>query len=357
MHPVSHIPYPAVLMKLSDFDYTLPPELIAQHPAEPRDGARLLVLHRTTGRLEHQVFRDLPEFLNPTDVLVLNDTRVIPARLHGRKTTGGVVEVLLLRPAGFHDTAEERWEVLIRPSRRVRPGTELQFTSELSGAVREARPDGVRLIAFTGTRGVLAVAREIGAMPLPPYVRAVLRDPEDYQTVYGMEEGAVAAPTAGLHFTRALLRQIEDAGVGVVRLTMHIGLGTFRPVTVHDVTAHRMDAEWYRVSGEAASAVNARRRLGGRIIAVGTSAVRTLETMAGDDGVVRPGEGWSTLFIHPGHRFRATDALVTNFHLPKTTLLMLVSALAGRDVILRAYEEAIRARYRFFSFGDAMLIL
>ena len=247
--------------------------------------------------------------------------------------------------------------MLTRPARRVRPGTHLQFTAELSGAVLEARPDGVRLIAFTGTRGVLAVAREIGAMPLPPYVHAALRDPEDYQTVYGVVEGAVAAPTAGLHFTPALLRQIEEAGIGVVRLTMHIGLGTFRPVTVLDITAHRMDAEWYRVTGGSAAAVNARRSQRGRIITVGTSAVRTLETVAGDDGLIRAGEGWSTLFIHPGHRFRATDALITNFHLPKTTLLMLVSALAGRDVILRAYAEAIRERYRFYSFGDAMLIL
>ena len=288
---------------------------------------------------------------------MLNDTRVIPARLHGRKTTGGVIEVLLLRPAGSTDGEGERWEALVRPGRRVRRGTEIRFSPDLRGEVVESWPDGVRVIAFTGPRAVLTVAREIGTTPLPPYVHVPLRDPEEYQTVYAVEEGAVAAPTAGLHFTSALLQRIEGLGVGLVRLTMHIGLGTFRPVTASDVTAHHMDAEWYRVTVDAAEMINERRRSGGRVIPVGTSVVRTLETVAGERGVVRPGEGWSTLFIYPGHRFRATDTLVTNFHLPKTTLLMLVSALAGREAILHAYAEAIRERYRFYSFGDAMLIL
>lgn len=353
----SPFPVPAGLMKLSEFDYALPSGLIAQRPAHPRDAARLLVLHRRAGRLEHRTFRDLPEYLDRRDVLVLNDTRVIPARLHGRKTTGGVVEVLLLRPAGFAGGEGEHWEALARPARRVRRGTEVRFAAGLRGEVVESRPDGVRVIAFTGPRAVLAVAREIGTTPLPPYVHIPLRDPEDYQTVYAVEEGAVAAPTAGLHFTSPLLRRIEGLGVGLVRLTMHIGLGTFRPVTTSDVTAHHMDAEWYRVTANAATMINDRRRAGGRVIPVGTSAVRTLETLAEEGGMIRPGEGWSALFIYPGHRFRATDALVTNFHLPKTTLLMLVSALAGREAILRSYAEAIRERYRFYSFGDAMLIL
>ena len=344
-------------MKLSEFDYTLPSELIAQRPAHPRDSARLLVLHRGAGRLEHRIFRDLPEYLDRRDVLVLNDTRVIPARLHGRKATGGVVEVLLLRPVASGAGQAERWEALVRPGRRVRRGTELRFSPDLRGEVVDSRPDGIRVIAFTGPRAALAVAREIGTTPLPPYIHASLQDPEEYQTVYAMEEGAVAAPTAGLHFTPALLERIKGLGVGLVRLTMHIGLGTFRPVTASDVTAHHMDAEWYRVTPDAAELINARRRSGGRLIPVGTSAVRTLETVTGERGVVRAGEGWSELFIYPGHRFRATDALVTNFHLPRTTLLTLVSALAGREAILHAYAEAIRARYRFYSFGDAMLIL
>jgi S-adenosylmethionine:tRNA ribosyltransferase-isomerase len=344
-------------VRLSEFDYALPPELIAQHPAHPRDSSRLLVLHRADGRLDHRVFRDLLEYLIPQDVLVLNDTRVIPARLHGRKATGGTVEVLLLRPTGSAGAGAERWEALVRPGRRVRRGTDIRFGGELRGEVVEHRPDGVRVIAFVGPRSVLATAREIGDPPLPPYVHEPLRDPEDYQTVYAAVEGAIAAPTAGLHFTPTLLQQIREMGIGLITLTMHIGLGTFRPVTATDITGHQMDTEWYQVDPEAAAAINERRRSGGRIIAVGTSTVRTLETVAQGDGRIRPGEGWSSLFIYPGHRFRAVDALVTNFHLPKTTLLMLVSALAGREAILRAYGEAIREGYRFYSFGDAMLIL
>jgi S-adenosylmethionine:tRNA ribosyltransferase-isomerase len=318
----------------------------------------MLVLHRD-GRLDHRIFRDLPDYLTPRDVLVLNDTRVIPARLRGRKASGGAVEVLLLRPAaGTAGGAEdEPWEALIRPGRRTRRGTEVQFGAGLRGKVVESLPGGVRVIAFASPRGVLAAAREIGATPLPPYIHAPLHDPEDYQTVYAAAEGAVAAPTAGLHFTPELLREIEGRGLGLVRLTMHIGLGTFRPVTADDVTGHRMEAEWFRLTPDAADRINARRAAGGRIIAVGTSVVRALETAADGAGRIRPGEGWSEVFIHPGYRFRATDALVTNFHLPRTTLLLLVSALVGRDVILRAYAEAIRAEYRFYSFGDAMLIL
>ncbi len=339
-------------MKLSDFDYALPLELIAQHPVEPRDAARLLVVDRATGRLEHRTFRDLPDYLRPDDVLVINDTRVIPARLRARKSTGGAVEVLLLRPAGDPDV----WEVLLRPGRRTRTPTRLTFPSNLTGEVVGSARDGVWLVRFAGDRPVLEVAREIGEMPVPPYVHEALRRPEDYQTVYASVDGAVAAPTAGLHFTPALLDRIRSVGVRVVTLTMHIGLGTFRPVTVHDVTQHRMDAEWYEIREDAAAALTAAqgRR---RVVVVGTSAVRTLETVAAPDGTVRAGRGWSELFIYPGYRFKATGALVTNFHLPKTTLLMLVCAFAGRDLILRAYREAIEERYRFYSFGDATIIL
>jgi len=343
---------------LSDFDYALPPELIAQHPVEPRDAARLLVVDRSSGRFEHRVFRDLPEYLRPADVLAVNDTRVIPARLRARKSTGGAVEVLLLRPAGDGAASGqgEVWEALVRPGSRVRIGTRLAVSPHLTGEVIARQSEGVRLVRFSGDRPVLEVAREIGEMPVPPYVHEPLRRPEDYQTVYASADGAVAAPTAGLHFTPALLTRIEGRGVRIVTLTMHIGLGTFRPVTVQEVEHHRMDAEWYEVSEAAAEALSAARGRG-RIVVVGTSAVRTLETVTADDGTVRPGRGSSELFIHPGYRFKATDALITNFHLPKTTLLMLVCAFAGRDLILRAYQEAIAEKYRFYSFGDAMLIL
>jgi S-adenosylmethionine:tRNA ribosyltransferase-isomerase len=335
----------------------------------------MLVLHRQSGLVEHRIFRDLPGYLTPPDILVLNDTRVIPARLHGRRASGGAVEVLLLRPAGaVHaearspsaagaasggglDVGDERWETLVRPARRIGRGTELIFGAGLRGKVLETRPGGVRVVAFASSGGVLAAAHEIGAAPLPPYIHAALHDPEEYQTVYAAAEGAVAAPTAGLHFTPDLLQEIEGRGVAIVRLTMHIGLGTFRPVTSEDVTAHRMDAEWFRLAPEIAEGINARRAAGGRIIAVGTSVVRALETAADPAGGIHPAEGWSEVFIYPGYRFRATDALVTNFHLPRTTLLMLVSALAGREVILRAYADAIREGYRFYSFGDAMLIV
>ena len=358
-------------MKLSDFDYTLPPDLIAQHPVEPRDAARLLVVDRSTGRLEHRVFRDLPEYLQPADVMVVNNTRVIPARLRARKPTGGAVEVLLLRPAREQESATARpfgsqplaqgrprdgqiWEVLLRPGRRVRIGTRLHLSPRLSGEVIAARDEGIHLVAFAGDRPVLEAAREIGEMPVPPYIHEPLRRPEDYQTVYASAEGAVAAPTAGLHFTPELLDRIRAAGVRIITLTLHIGLGTFRPVVAADVRSHRMDAEWYEVGEDAATALTQRR---GRRVVVGTSAVRTLETVTAGDGAVRPGRGWSELFIYPGFRFKATDALITNFHLPKTTLLMLVCAFAGRELILRAYQEAIAQSYRFYSFGDAMLIL
>ncbi|MDQ7843853.1 MAG: tRNA preQ1(34) S-adenosylmethionine ribosyltransferase-isomerase QueA [Armatimonadota bacterium] len=348
-------------MRLSDFDYALPPELIAQHPVSPRDAARLLVVHRRDGRLEHRVFRDLPDYLRPQDALIVNNTRVIPARLTGRKPTGGLVEVLLLRPAATSDAGGsgggELWEALVRPGRRVPRGTRLTFAGGVAGEVVASRAGGIRLIAFASARPIIDVLREIGTTPLPPYIREPLRDPEEYQTIFAAANGAVAAPTAGLHFTPQLLERIRGMGVAVVFLTMHIGVGTFRSITTEDPARHRMDAEWYEVSPEAAAAINRVRARGGRLVAVGTSTVRTLETVTDDTGVVHSGSGWSRLYIVPGHRFRAVDALVTNFHLPRTTLLVLVCALAGRELILRAYAEAIKERYRFYSFGDAMLIL
>lgn len=347
-------------MRLTDFDYTLPEDRIAQHPASPRDAAKLLVVDRETGRFAHRIFRDLPEYLRPEDVLVINNTRVIPARLRARKPTGGAVEVVLLRPAPSPGPSpapadDDVWEVLLRPGRRAQVGTSLHFSGHLTGQVVSVLPGGARMVRFTGSRRVLDVARDIGEMPIPPYVNEPLDRPDDYQTVYAAVDGAVAAPTAGLHFTPALLDQIEQMGVRVVTLTLHIGWGTFRPVDSDDPTLHRMDAEWYEVSDAAAATLGAVKG-GGRVVVVGTSAVRTLETVASVQGGVRAGRGWSELFVYPGYRFSVTDALVTNFHLPKTTLLMLVCAFAGRDLILRAYQEAIAYGYRFYSFGDAMLI-
>lgn len=348
-------------MKLSDFDYTFPRALIAQHPVEPRDAARLMVVDRERGAIEHRLFRDLPECLRPTDVLVLNNTRVIPARLRGQKVSGGSVEVLLLRQISpgtpeASPSLGETWETLVRPARRIRRGAWLKFPGGLMGEVVGARDGGGCVISFATDRPLLEVAREIGEMPLPPYVHEPLRRPDDYNTVYAAADGAVAAPTAGLHFTPELLARIREAGVKIGTLTLHIGLGTFRSVTVEPIEAHRMEAEWYEVSAEAVAAIGAVRRPG-RVVVVGTSAVRTLETVAAAGGAVRAGQGWSELFIYPGYQFRVVDVLVTNFHLPRTTLLILVCAFAGRDLIMRAYEEAVRERYRFYSFGDAMLIL
>lgn len=339
-------------MRLEQFDYSLPAELIAQAPAEPRDAARLMVVSRGGAPLEHRIFRDLPTYLRPGDALVLNDTRVIHARLRAKKPTGGSVEVLLVR-----QRQEQTWEALVRPGRGLRPGSALRFAGGLSGTIQEMHPDGMRVITFTAPGAVQSLLDQIGEVPLPPYIHRPLRRPEDYQTVFATAEGAIAAPTAGLHFTTELLSLIRAQGVSVVTLTMHIGLGTFKPVTTEVVEHHRMGSELYSVSASAASAINAVRTEGGRIVAVGTSTVRTLETVANDDGTVRSGEGESDLFIYPGFRFKMTDMLVTNFHLPKTTLMLMVCAFAGRDRILSAYADATRLRYRFYSFGDAMLIL
>lgn len=339
-------------MRLEQFDYRLPPELIAQAPIDPRDAARLMVVSRDHDRLEHRVFRELPTFLRPGDALVLNDTRVLNARLRAKKTTGGAVEVLLVRRQDAHT-----WEVLVQPGRGLRSGAMLLFEGGLSGTVQAVRPDGVRVITFTSAIPVQSLLHQIGEVPLPPYIHEPLRRADDYQTVYATAEGAVAAPTAGLHFTNDLLAQVRAQGVSVVTLTMHIGLGTFQPISAVEVEDHHMGEEWYSVSAEAAETINAARNGGGRVVAVGTSTVRTLETVANNDGTVRPGEGESNLFIYPGFRLKATDLLVTNFHLPKTTLMLLVCAFAGRDRMLAAYAEAVQLRYRFYSFGDAMLIL
>ncbi|HHY46932.1 MAG TPA: tRNA preQ1(34) S-adenosylmethionine ribosyltransferase-isomerase QueA [Firmicutes bacterium] len=340
-------------MKVEEFDYYLPPELIAQEPVEPRDSSRLMVLYRN-GDIEHRVFRDIVSYFEPGDCLVINDTRVIRARLSGyRRDTGGKVEILLLSEA-----APGIWEVLVRPGRRARVGTELYFGGgELVARVLGKTQSGGRLVSFdSGGAPLQDMLERLGSIPLPPYIKAPLEQDERYQTVYAMRRGSVAAPTAGLHFTPELLDSIRSLGVRVVPVTLHIGLGTFRPVKVEEVEQHEMHEERYQLAPEAASAINEARSTGGRIFAVGTTCTRVLETCAGDGHVV-PRTGSTRLFIYPGYHFKVVDALITNFHLPRSTLLMLVSAFAGRENILRAYNIAIQHRYRFYSFGDAMLIL
>ncbi len=338
-------------MRLADFDYALPPGLIAQHPASPRDTSRLLVLERATGRITHRVFTDIGTYLHAGDVLAVNDTRVLPARLRGRRReSGGAVELLLLRPA-----AGGTWEALVRPGRRLRPGTIVEVGRDATAVeIGERLDGGRRTVRIPSGESMMELMRRAGEAPLPPYIKRSLDDPEEYQTVYARVEGAVAAPTAGLHFTLALLNQLRDQGVEIATLTLHVGPGTFQPVVAEDITTHRMDAERYTIPPEAAETLNARR---GRLIAVGTTAVRTLETAVLPDGRIAAGSGWTDLYILPGFCFRAVQVLVTNFHLPRTTLLMLVCAFAGRETVLRAYAEAISERYRFYSFGDAMLIL
>lgn len=313
------------------------------------------MLRRDTGAVEHRAFRDLPEHLRPGDALVLNDTKVLPVRLRGRRVSGGEVEVLLLKPV---KSADGQWQALVRPGKRLRSGTRLRFgEGAVEVTIGGPAGRGTRFVTVHHAGDLRAALARAGEMPVPPYIERPLDDPADYQTVYAEREGAVAAPTAGLHFTPALLDAIRGRGVRVVFVTLHVGLGTFRGVEVDDVTRHRMDAEDFELSAEAAAAINGARAAGGRVVAVGTTVVRTLESIAGGDGIVRAGRGSTELFITPGFRFRATDALVTNFHLPRTTLLMLVSAFAGRERILAAYAEAIRLRYRLYSFGDAMLIV
>lgn len=341
-------------MKLSDFDYDLPEELIAQEPAPRRDESRLMVLFRREDKIEHRLFRDVVDYLSPGDVLVLNDTRVIPARLTGKKVNGGgEVEVLLLKRLD-----RERWEALVRPGRRLPPGARLVFGDGLvEGLVEETTETGGRVISFFSSVPFREVLFRLGKMPLPPYVKKYPDDPQRYQTVYARQEGSAAAPTAGLHFTTELIDKIQSMGIEPIRVLLHVGLGTFRPVRVEDITRHHMHAEYYEITPEAAQAINLARARGGRVIAVGTTTTRCLETAATGEGQVRPGAGWTDIFIYPGYRFKAIDGLVTNFHLPRSTLLMMVSAFAGREKILHAYRTAVQMRYRFFSFGDAMLIL
>jgi len=339
-------------LKTSDFLYDLPEELIAQTPMAQRDGSRLLVLDKNTGAVEHRHFFDLADYLCPGDCLVLNDSRVIPARLFGTRPTGGAVEVVLLK-----ELEGGRWECLSRPGKKMRPGTEVSFgDGELTATVEEVLPDGNRILRFRFEGIFLEILERLGRMPLPPYIKVQLEDPERYQTVYAREPGSAAAPTAGLHFTNELLDRIRAMGVDVRFVTLHVGLGTFRPVKAENVEEHEMHSEYCTVPEETAEAIRAAKARGSRVIAVGTTSCRTLESFAGEDGTIEAGSRWTNIFIYPGYRFRCIDALVTNFHLPGSTLVMLVSALAGRENILHAYRTAVEERYRFFSFGDAMFI-
>ncbi|WP_319402995.1 tRNA preQ1(34) S-adenosylmethionine ribosyltransferase-isomerase QueA [uncultured Anaeromusa sp.] len=339
-------------MNVQDFDYYLPEELIAQTPLAQRDASRLMVLPRQQGACSHRHFFELPSLLRKGDLLVFNDTRVIPARLHGRKRdTGAKVEVFLLKRLDL-----DRWETLVRPGRKLRPGTEVVFSNELSAVIEDTTEFGGRIVRFCWQGVFEEILQRLGEVPLPPYIHEKLPDPERYQTVYARENGSAAAPTAGLHFTPELLSQLREQGIQTAYVTLHVGLGTFRPVAVESIQDHVMHSEQYAISAETAALVNETRRQGGRVIAVGTTAVRTLET-AGQSGQLQPCSGFTNIFIYPGYEYKIIDGLITNFHLPKSTLLMLVSALAGRERVLAAYKEAVEQRYRFFSFGDAMFIL
>lgn len=334
------------------FDYELPKEFIAQTPIEPRDHSRLLVYSRQTDSIQHRHFYNLPEYLRAGDVLVINETRVLPARLMGRRETGGIIELLLL-----NRREKDIWETLARPGRRIRPGERLIFSEKLSADVLRILEDGGRLVRFNYEGIFEEILDELGQMPLPPYITERLEDKERYQTVYSKENGSAAAPTAGLHFTPELLEVIKGMGVKIVPVLLHVGLGTFRPVKVADVSQHKMHSEYYSVSAQAAQSINEAKAAGGRIFSVGTTSTRVLETACGEDGLIKAQSGWTDIFIYPGYKFKCVDCLITNFHLPQSTLLMLVSALCSREKILEIYEEAKREKYRFFSFGDAMLIL
>lgn len=341
-------------MKTSDFYYDLPPELIAQTPLERRDGSRLMCLDKETGAIEHHHFYELPNFLKAGDCLVLNDSRVLPARLLGhREPSGGAVEVLLLV-----DRGDKKWECLVRPGRKLHPGQRVSFGDGqmLTAEILEELPGGNRVVEFHYDGIFLEILEQLGKMPLPPYIKEELNDPERYQTVYSREVGSAAAPTAGLHFTRELLRQVEDMGVKICYVTLHVGLGTFRPVKEEDPLDHEMHSEYCMISAETADVINETKKNGGRVICVGTTSCRTVESWAAEDGTLKESAGWTNIYIYPGYHFKVLDGLVTNFHLPESTLIMLVSALAGREHILSAYGEAVKEKYRFFSFGDAMFI-
>ena len=340
-------------MKTSDFYYELPEERIAQTPVEPRNSSRLMVLPRNGGEIKHKHFYDLPEFLKPGDCLVLNNTRVLPARLYGtREDTGAVVEFVLLRQHG-----NKLWECLAGPGKKAKTGYKFKFSDKLTATVTDVLEDGNRMIEFACEGDFFAVLDEVGQMPLPPYIKEKLKDKERYQTVYSKDAGSAAAPTAGLHFTKEMLESIKAMGVNIAYVTLHVGLGTFRPVKVEDVTQHKMHTEHYYIPEEAAKTINETRKNGGRVICVGTTSCRTVESCAKKYGEIRECSGDTDIFIYPGFEFRCMDGLITNFHLPESTLIMLVSAFAGYDNVMNAYNTAVKERYRFFSFGDAMLIL
>jgi S-adenosylmethionine:tRNA ribosyltransferase-isomerase len=341
------------LMEVKDFYYDLPKELIAQDPLEDRASSRLLVLDKNTGAMEHRVFRDIIDYLNPDDCLVINDTKVIPARLIGaKKDTRAKIEVLLLTRK-----QDDIWETLVKPGKKCKIGTEIVFGDGLlTGTVVDIVEDGNRLIQFHYSGIFEEILDQLGQMPLPPYITHQLKDNNRYQTVYAEHEGSAAAPTAGLHFTKELLKEIADKGVKIVHVTLHVGLGTFRPVKVDEVEDHKMHSEYYIVTEDAARTVNETKKNGGRVVCVGTTSCRTVESASTEDGMLHAKCGWTDIFIYPGYKFKCLDCLITNFHLPESTLIMLVSALAGRDHIMTAYKEAVKQRYRFFSFGDAMFI-
>ena len=339
-------------MKTHDFYYDLPEELIAQTPLEQRDASRLMTLDRVTGEVAHKHFYDVIDYLNPGDCLVMNDSRVLPARLLGHRPTGGAAEVLLLR-----DLGNKCWECLCKPGKKMQPGNEVSFgNGELTATVKEVREDGNRVVEFHYEGIFLEVLERLGKMPLPPYIKEELQDQERYQTVYSKVLGSAAAPTAGLHFTPELLEKISAKGVGIGYVTLHVGLGTFRPVKEEEITDHEMHSEYCVISQETADLINRTKANGGRVICVGTTSCRTLESWAAEDGHMEAKGGWTSIYIYPGYKFKVMDGLVTNFHLPESTLIMLVSAFAGREHVLAAYQEAVKERYRFFSFGDAMFI-
>ena len=346
-------------LNVSDYDYFLPEEQIAQDPLADRSSSKLLVLDKNTGETSHHVFKEIIDYLNPGDCLCINNTKVLPARLIGRKKTGGVVEVLLLKRL---EDEKSKWEVLTRPGKKARVGDEIIFGGEgpedfdLLCRVTEVKEDGNRIVEFEYDGIFEEILDKLGQMPLPPYITHRLEDKNRYQTVYAKIEGSAAAPTAGLHFTNELLEQIKEKGVKVVSVTLHVGLGTFRPVQVENILDHKMHSEYYEVSEETAKILNETKANGGRIISVGTTSTRTLESVTDENGIVHAGSGETQIFIYPGYKFKAIDGLITNFHLPKSTLIMLVSALAGRKNVLNAYKEAVEKKYRFFSFGDAMFI-
>ena len=340
-------------MKTSDFYFDLPQELIAQDPLEDRSASRLLHLDKTTGAIEHTNFQHVLDFLKPGDCLVINDTKVIPARLYGHKVdTGAVIELLLLKRR-----ENDIWETLVKPGKKARPGAVISFGDGLlTGKILDIVEEGNRLIQFSYEGIFEEILDQLGEMPLPPYITHKLQDKNRYQTVYAKHEGSAAAPTAGLHFTEELLQQVKEMGVNIAHVTLHVGLGTFRPVKVEDVTDHHMHSEFYVVEPDQAELINQTKKNGGRVIAVGTTSCRTLESATDENGILQAKSGWTEIFIYPGYSFKMIDGLITNFHLPESTLLMLVSALAGKEQIMAAYEEAVKERYRFFSFGDAMFI-